>query len=97
MEKFTKEEFIKKANKVHHFKYDYSKVEYKNARTKVKIICPYHGVFEQVSRAHLAGRGCKQCYLDKKHQRKLFTENQKNTLKKENIEKDLLLRRDNFI
>lgn len=37
--------FIEKARKVHNDKYDYSKVEYINAYTKVCIICPIHGEF----------------------------------------------------
>ena len=44
-ERITKEEFIKKASNVHGNKYDYSKVNYVNARTKVEIICPKHGSF----------------------------------------------------
>jgi len=44
--------FIKKSNIIHNFKYDYSLVEYINARTKVKIICPNHGIFEQIPSAH---------------------------------------------
>lgn len=55
------EEFIQRANKIHNNKYDYSKVKYKNAYTKIKIICPYHGSFEQRSGDHLHGHGCKQC------------------------------------
>jgi len=41
----TKEKFILKANKTHKNKYDYSKIEYKNLSTKVKIVCPIHGDF----------------------------------------------------
>jgi hypothetical protein len=41
----TKEQFIEKSNKIHNNKYEYSLVEYKNKRTKVKIICSIHGVF----------------------------------------------------
>lgn len=37
------DEFILKAKKVHGNKYDYSKVEYVNNKTKVCIICPEHG------------------------------------------------------
>ena len=39
----TTEEFILKAQAVHGDKYDYSKVEYVNNKTKVCIICPEHG------------------------------------------------------
>ena len=59
----TKEEFIKKANKVHGDKYDYSKVDYVNDRTKVCIICPEHGKFEQRPHNHIVGQGCPKCNL----------------------------------
>ena len=35
----TKESFIKKAKAIHGEKYDYSQVQYSNAKTKVKIFC----------------------------------------------------------
>lgn len=41
----SKEIFIEKATKIHNSKYDYSKVEYVNSKTKVCIICPIHGEF----------------------------------------------------
>ena len=44
---FTKDDFIRAALKVHGYKYDYSKVEYINNKTKVCIICPEHGEFYQ--------------------------------------------------
>ncbi len=59
--KKTTKEFITDAVRVHGDKYDYSKVEYVNVRTKVLIICPIHGDFEQTPNAHLVGRGCKLC------------------------------------
>ena len=59
--KFDKNKFIDKANKIHNFKYDYSKVEYVNAHTKVCIICPEHGEFWQTPNNHLNGNGCPQC------------------------------------
>ena len=57
----TTEQFIKEAKKVHGDKYDYSLTEYKNTDTKVKIICPKHGVFEQRPHDHLKGHGCDKC------------------------------------
>lgn len=39
------EEFIIRAKGIFNNKYDYSLVEIKNVMTKVKIICPTHGVF----------------------------------------------------
>ena len=55
------EEFIKKARQVHGNKYDYSKVEYKNSKTKVCIICPEHGEFWQKAGSHINGCGCPKC------------------------------------
>ena len=55
------EEFVKRANKIHGNKYDYSKVDYINSQTKIKIICPIHGVFEQKPANHLRGAGCSKC------------------------------------
>ena len=59
--RLSKEEFIKKAREVHGDKYDYSKVEYVGALTKVCIICPEHGEFWQVPSSHLNGNGCPKC------------------------------------
>ena len=57
-----KEEFIKKANLIHNFKYDYSLTNYVNSKTKIKIICKKCGViFEQVPLSHLKGIGCPKC------------------------------------
>lgn len=53
---FTTEEFINKAKLIYGDKYDYSKVKYINAKTKVCIICPEHGEFWQEPRHHLCGR-----------------------------------------
>lgn len=58
----TREEFIRKANNVHGGKYDYSKVDYINNKTKVCIICPEHGEFFQKPNTHLNGEGCYKCY-----------------------------------
>lgn len=57
----TKEEFIKRAISIHGNKYDYSKIEYKNDKIKVCIICPKHGEFWQTPNKHLIGQGCHLC------------------------------------
>ena len=57
----TLKQFIDKSNTIHKNKYDYSLVEYKNTDTKVKIICPTHGKFEQKPDHHLSGHGCPYC------------------------------------
>jgi len=59
--KKTTNQFIKEANEIHNFLYDYSKVKYVNNQTKVKIVCKIHGDFEQVSSSHLSGAGCSHC------------------------------------
>ena len=64
--KITQEEFIEKARKVHGDKYDYSKVEYVNSNTKVRIICPIHGEFLQTPCNHLNGQTCYKCSRESK-------------------------------
>ena len=59
--KYNTEEWVEKARKVHGDKYDYSKVEYVNSKTKVCIICPEHGEFWQLPSSHLTGRSCPLC------------------------------------
>ncbi len=60
----TNESFIKKAKAIHGEKYDYSQVQYSNAKTKVKIFCSIdnHGVFNQTPNEHLYQKsGCPKC------------------------------------
>lgn len=59
--KLNSEKFIEKSKLKHSDDYDYSMVEYVNSKTKVKIICKHHGIFEQVPNYHLSGRGCAIC------------------------------------
>jgi len=63
----NKEKFIENANKVHNFEYDYHLVDYINAHAKVKIICPIHGIFEQIPNNHISKKqGCPLCSYDNK-------------------------------
>ena len=57
----TTSEFIKGSKEVHGDKYDYCKVDYKDNKTKVCIICPDHGEFYQSPSSHLRGQGCPRC------------------------------------
>lgn len=58
----TTEEFIEVAKKVHGNKYDYSKTIYKGIHSKVIIICPHHGEFEQSPGSHMHNScGCPSC------------------------------------
>jgi len=59
----TNEEFIEKSKIIHNNKYDYSLVKYVNNTTKVKIICPIHGEFEQIPKSHLDGNNCYKCHF----------------------------------
>jgi hypothetical protein len=55
-------DFIIKSSKIHNNKYNYDLVLYENCRTKVKIECQVHGVFEQTPDAHqYSERGCEKC------------------------------------
>jgi len=54
-------DFIIKAKAKHQDKYDYSLVDYKNNKIKIKIICQKHGIFEQVPKSHTSGNGCPKC------------------------------------
>lgn len=54
-------EFKKRAIAVHGNKYDYSRVNYSGALTKIEVICPEHGSF-YITPAHLwEGHGCNEC------------------------------------
>lgn len=63
--KKTQECFINEVTIKHNNKYDYSLVEYKNNETKIKIICPKHGLFEQRPGSHIRGDGCPVCNRDR--------------------------------
>lgn len=54
--------FIDKAIKIHGDKFDYSQVEYKKAKIKVKIICnTCKNEWMQTPTNHLSGFGCPRC------------------------------------
>lgn len=59
--KLSNLDFIERANTIHNFKYDYSKVEYYNWNTPIIITCPIHGDFAQMPGKHLQGQGCPKC------------------------------------
>ncbi len=54
-------DFVRKAQEIHHHRYDYSKVIYKNTKSKIIISCLLHGDFLQTPNSHLTGRGCGKC------------------------------------
>lgn len=64
--RMTTEEFVKRAIGIHGNRYDYSFVEYRNNKTKVKLICPKHGEFTVSPSAHLRGDGCPLCWEERR-------------------------------
>jgi hypothetical protein len=59
-------EFIEKSIKIHGDIYDYSKVNYIDATSKIIISCKFHGDFEQQPYSHLNGHGCYMCCKNRK-------------------------------
>lgn len=57
--------FCNKANKIHDYKYDYSKVDYINNHIAVNINCPLHGQFMQTPKVHLVTKGCPSCAIQR--------------------------------
>jgi len=57
----TNSEFISECKIIHGDKYDYSEIKYINNKTKIEIICPSHGKFEQLPNNHTNGQGCPIC------------------------------------
>lgn len=72
--KSNAEIFIEKAKSIHGDKYDYSLVDYKNSKTKVKIICKKCGnIFEQTPDKHLKRNGCPNCrFMNPKNEAIIF-------------------------
>ena len=65
---YTTKEWVIKASIKHNYKYDYSKVNYINAKVKVCIICLKHEEFWQLPGKHLFGDGCPCCSSSKGEQ-----------------------------
>lgn len=74
----SKQEALKRLIDIHGDKYDYSLFEYTGSESKIKVICPIHGVFEPTYANHFYSKtDCPDCqfktkdhYLDlcnKKH------------------------------
>lgn len=64
--KYDQKIFIENSRLVHGDKYDYTSSVYVNTRTKVEIICPIHGKFEQFPLDHMRGYGCSKCAIQNK-------------------------------
>jgi hypothetical protein len=58
----SKEEFVQRSKEIHGDKYDYSKVEYVNARTDVCLTCKIHSDFLVTPDNHIGKEsGCPRC------------------------------------
>lgn len=69
--KLTQQEFVAKSVAMHGAgRYDYSLVSYSTSQTKVEIVCPKHGVFQQMPASHMQGNGCSQCGSEQCHRSK---------------------------
>lgn len=62
---YSNEDFIKLCKDKHNGIYDYSLVEYTGKNKPIRIVCRYHGEFEQLAKLHLSGYGCKKCKMSK--------------------------------
>jgi hypothetical protein len=73
--KLTKEIFIERSIEKHGNIFDYSKVIFKNTKTKVEIVCNDHGSFYQPPGNHMMGQQCPSCSGRPKITTKTFIEN----------------------
>ena len=65
---YTINEFIEKSIIIHGNKFDYSKVNYVDSKTKIIIICNEHGDFEVRPNNHLSSyQGCPKCQTKKQY------------------------------
>lgn len=64
MNTLTREEMILYFEDVHLGRYVYDSLFYVNNKTKIKIRCRVHGIFEQSAYYHSKGHGCAQCNHD---------------------------------
>lgn len=69
-------EFLQKANDIHENKYDYSKVKFKDTKSKILIICKKHKTtFEKTVSDHIYHKsGCQICGQEKEIESKTFTQ-----------------------
>ena len=61
MRRWTPQQFLAEAMRVHNGRYTYPDLLYVHAQTKIEIHCPDHGPFRQRPHKHLSGQGCPDC------------------------------------
>ena len=57
----TNFELIERFIAIHGDRYDYSRVQYVSAKTKIEVICRKHGPWLITPSNHQNGRGCPNC------------------------------------
>lgn len=74
--KMTLEKFLEEAILTHpDERFDYSRVEIVNTRTKIEIFCRHHEKwFEQSINSHLSGAGCDECRKENISKAKMFSQ-----------------------
>jgi hypothetical protein len=60
-EKYTRESYIEKSNKVHNNYYKYDNMVFRSMKHKIVITCPIHGDFSQDPHNHMRGQTCAKC------------------------------------
>ena len=59
--KYTAEQFIIEAKKIHGNRYDYSEIVHPTLSGKIDVVCHKHGKFTVKGQHHLSGSNCKRC------------------------------------
>ena len=57
-------DFLEHSNIIHNYKYSYIEESFTKLSSKIKIICPDHGEFEQMAFLHKNGSKCKLCDIE---------------------------------
>ena len=83
--RLTQDQVIERIVQIHGDTYELSRVNYKNKRTKIELVCKIHGVFKSSTDQLFRGQGCSDCG------------HVKTGLKKRLSEKDVLNHPDIFI
>ena len=72
MNRLNDEQFIEKCRKLHGNRYDYSDTKYNGTHSKVTIICPIHGPFQQTPVKHINQKTkCPQCSIQQASENKI--------------------------
>lgn len=61
VKKWDNESILKRFSELHDGQYSYPDFNFSGVESRLKIVCPLHGVFDQKVKKHLEGQGCKKC------------------------------------